>query len=194
LGAIERALLIDIPETLETGRLRLCAPQAGRGPAIHEAVVESYAQLKPWMPWAREVPAVEQSEKFCRESRIKWHARETIDFMIFRKADGLLVGGSGLHTIDWAVPRFEIGYWRRSSHGGRGLIVEAVQALSRMAFDRLGARRVEIRMDPRNARSVRVAERAGFTFEGVLRQDTFDPAGLPRDTRVFARVRGAEEP
>ena len=78
------------------------------------------------------------------------------------------------------------------SYDGRWDTTEAVQALSRMAFDRLGARRVEIRMDARNEPSVRVAERAGFTFEGALRQDTLDPAGQPRDTRVYARVRGVE--
>ena len=91
------------------------------------------------------------------------------------------------------MPRFEIGYWRRSGHGVKGVIGEAVSALNRLAFDRLGARRVEIRMDAGNARSVRVAERAGFTFEGVLRQDSRAPNGESRDTRVYSRVRGVEE-
>jgi RimJ/RimL family protein N-acetyltransferase len=48
-------------------------------------------------------------------------------------------------------------------------------------------------MDSRNVRSGRVAERAGFTFEGVLRQDTLDPSGQARDTRVYSRVLGVEE-
>ena len=73
------------------------------------------------------------------------------------------------------------------------MIGEAVRALNRLAFDRFGARRVEIRMDAGNARSVRVAERAGVTFEGVLRQDSRAPGGGARDTRVYSRVRGVEE-
>ena len=32
----------------------------------------------------------------------------------------------GLHRIDWAVPKFEIGYWARTSHAGRGYITEDV--------------------------------------------------------------------
>jgi ribosomal-protein-serine acetyltransferase len=52
---------------------------------------------------------------------------------------------------------------------------------------------VEIRMDAGNERSWRVAERAGFRLEGVLRGDSLTPAGELRDTRVYARVRGLEE-
>jgi RimJ/RimL family protein N-acetyltransferase len=105
---------------------------------------------------------------------------------------GRLLGGCGLHCIDWNVRRFEIGYWRRTS-AGPGLIDEAVQALTRFAFDELRAQRVEIRMDARNDASRRVAERNGYTFEGVLRADSLTPSGEPRDTRLYARVRGVEE-
>ena len=109
-------------------------------------------------------------------------------------SEGELVGGTGLHRIDWTLRKFEIGYWRKSGCAGRGFVTEAVRALSRMAFDALAARRVEIRMDDRNAASWRVAERAGFTLEALLRFDSATPAGEPRSTRVYARVRGAEEP
>ena len=68
-----------------------------------------------------------------------------------------------------------------------------MRALARMAFDALDARRVEIRMDDRNERSSKLAERAGFTLEALLRFDSVTPAGEPRSTRIYARVRGAEE-
>jgi hypothetical protein len=51
-----------------------------------------------------------------------------------------------------------------------------VRALARLAFDTLDARRVEIRMDDNNASSWRVAERAGFTLEALLRFDSATPA------------------
>lgn len=108
--------------------------------------------------------------------------------------EGRLVGGLGLHRIDWPLGRFEIGYWRRAGFEGRGLVTEGVIAIARMAFDVLGARRVEIRMDDRNERSWKLAERAGFTLEAVLRFDAATLQGEPRSTRVYARVRGAEEP
>jgi len=190
-------LLIDVPQRLETERLVLRCPQPGDGTALNAAVCESLAELQPWMPWAQKAPTADESELECRRMHGRFALREDLVlFLLERRADGsegALLGGSGLHRIDWAVPRFEIGYWRRSGRGGKGLIGEAVRALNRMAFDRLGARRVEVRMDALNERSIRVAERAGFTFEGVLRQDARTPHGQPRDTRVYARVRGFEE-
>ena len=109
-------------------------------------------------------------------------------------AEGELLGGTGLHRIDWGLRRFEIGYWRKTGLEGRGIITETVQAMTRLAFDTLGARRVEIRMADDNVKSWKVAERAGYTHEALLRFDSVTPSGEPRSTRVYARVRGAEEP
>jgi len=190
-------LLVDVPERIETERLLLRRPQPGDGPALNAAVCESLAELRPWLPWAQTAPGRDESELQCRRMHARFALREDLAFFVFERdadsGEGALLGGSGLHHIDWVVPRFEIGYWRRGGFGGRGLMVEAVRSLNRVAFDRLGARRVEIRMDTRNERSARVAERAGFTFEGVLRQDALDAAGQPRDSRVYARVRSVEE-
>ncbi|MBC8057608.1 MAG: GNAT family N-acetyltransferase, partial [Rhizobiales bacterium] len=96
------------------------------------------------------------------------------------------VGGTGLHRIDWKVRRFELGYWCRTRCRGKGYVTESSRALTRFAFDQLQARRVEVRMDDNNERSWRVAERAGFAFEGVLRSDSLNPRGEARDTRVYA--------
>ena len=196
-GSALDPLLIDVPERIETERLLLRPPRPGDGAMLCDAVGETLAELAQWMPWAQAEPTAQDSELQCRRMHARFVSREDlVYFMLERGADGsegAFVGGTGLHRIDWNVPRFEIGYWRRAGFDGRGLIAEAVRALARTAFDALGARRVEIRMDPRNACSVRVAERAGFTFEGVLRQDSVDVKGAVRDTRVYARVRGVEE-
>ena len=191
-------LLIDVPERLETGRFILRCPQPGDGAAINAAVCDTMDELRPWMPWAQAAPLLDESEAYCRRNQARFRLREDLAFFIFEREpdgrEGVLVGAAGLHRIDWAVRRFEIGYWRRAGLQGHGIVTEAVRALSRMAFDCLDARRVEIRMDDNNRPSAKVAERAGFTFEGLLRQDTLNPRGEPRDSRVYARVRGVEEP
>ena len=74
---------------------------------------------------------------------------------------------------------------------GRGYVSEATQALAKLAFDELGAARVELRMDDDNERSWRVAERLGFELEGVLRAESRDNGGNLRDTRVYAMVNSA---
>ena len=191
-------LLIDVPERLVTERLVLRSPRPGDGAALNAAVVASLDALRPWMPWAQQAPTLDASEAIARGAHAKFLQRADLVYALWRH-DGegnelQLVGGSGLHRIDWSVPRFEIGYWCRSGHTGQGYVTEAVRAISRMAFDVLAAQRVEIRMDERNRASRKVAERAGFTLEATLRNDTRDVAGGVRNTRVYARVRGVEEP
>ena len=197
MAAVE-PMLIDWPPLLQSERLLLRAPRAGDGAALNEAVVQSLDELKPWMPWAQKVPSRKESELTCRQMAARFAQRSDLPLFIFARAgDGgcaRLLGGTGLHRVDWSVPRFEIGYWRRSGEQGHGWIAEAVRTLARFAFDQLGARRVEIRMSSDNLKSRAVAERCGFTLEGVLRQDSLDVHGRPRDTAVYARVRGAEEP
>ncbi|MGZ8260660.1 MAG: GNAT family N-acetyltransferase [Caldimonas sp.] len=191
-------LLIDIPDRIETERLVLRVPRPGDGRVLNDAILASHAELQPWLPWAGTLPSVDESEAHCRRQRARFILREDFVLLLFlRGADGSegeLVGGTGLHRIDWSLRKFEIGYWRRTGCGGRGLLTEAVRAVARLGFDVLGARRVEIRMDSGNVASWKLAERAGFTLEALLRFDSVTPAGEPRSTRIYARVRGAEEP
>ena len=118
----------------------------------------------------------------------RWHAREELDFCFYRRRDGLLVGKGGLHTIDWSVPKFELGYWIRSSCVSQGFATEAALGLVELARTHLRARRLEISCDARNAASRRVAEKCGFELEGILRQSRRDTSGELADACIFARV------
>ena len=187
---MENPILLDFPYSFETERLIIRGPLPDDAVPLHQAVLESQPELKPWMPWAVEVPTEEWYRVRVREGRLKFLAREDLWLMLTLKEDGLIIGGSGLHRIDWAVPKFEIGYWARTSHAGRGYITEAVNGITRFAFETLGARRVEIRCDVKNVRSAAVARRAGFALEGALHHDARDHiTGGLRDTLIFAQVR-----
>lgn len=194
-------ILIDVPSRLVTERLVLRTPVAGDGEKLWAAMFASLPELQAWMPWASEPPGETGSEKFARGAYADFHARKDFVFYGFERVraedggedrEGALVVASGLHRVDWAVRRFEIGYWRRTGYGGQGLVDEVVNALTALAFEALDARRVEIRMDANNRRSWRVAERCGFALEGTLRADSLTPAGESRDTRVYSKVRGVE--
>ena len=177
-----------LPELLESERLSLRCPREDDAPAVLEAIRETFDDLHAWLPWAERLPTLEEQCVHAAASRRRFEASEDFTLYLFERAGGSFVGGSGLHRIDWSVPRFEIGYWVRASRQGRGYAAEVTRTLAAAAFERLGAARVEIRADPRNARSRRVAERAGFELEGVLRRDVRHRGEL-RDTAVYARLR-----
>lgn len=179
-------ILIDVPEQIESERLLIRAPRPGDGPMVNAAIAESIPELRPWMPWAQEVPSLEHSETFARNAAIRFASREDLTMLLLRRDTGEFVGASGLHRMDWKLRSFEVGYWCRTSCTGNGYIAEAVRRLALLAFETFSARRFEARMDSLNERSWRVVERLGFTFEGTLRQDSLAPSGEPRDSRVYS--------
>ena len=66
---------------------------------------------------------------------------------------------------------------------------EAVYLLAAQAFDTLGYRRLEWKCNARNVRSMRAAERLGFTYEGLFRQHMV-VKGENRDSAWFAILDG----
>lgn len=183
-------IMLEFPYSFETERLLIRGPLPGDGAPLTEAVVESLAELQPWMPWAMTAPTVEEQEVRVREGQLRFLRRQDLWMMLIRKSDGLIIGGSGLHRMDWDVPRFEIGYWVRTSCAGQGYITEAVRGITDFGFSTLGAHRMEIRCDARNERSAAVARRAGYELEACLRNDARDHfTGALRDTLVFSLIR-----
>ncbi len=182
-------ILKDFPDHFETERLLIRAPRPGEGKIIYEAVMESLEQLKVWMPWAHQEMSPETAEGISRRMHADFLARQDLPLRLFKKDTNEFVGGSGLHRFDWDVPRFEIGYWARKKFEGQGYITEAVIGITHFTFEKLFAERVEIRMDDKNTRSWRVAERAGFTLEGILRHDARATDGTLRNTRVYSMIR-----
>jgi RimJ/RimL family protein N-acetyltransferase len=166
---VTNPILRDVPETFETERLVIRAPLPGDGPEMCAAVTESLPELRPWLPWAQEMPTPEGYEVNVREARARFLLRDDLRYQLYlRSAPGTLVGSTGLHRIDWDAGRFEIGYWLRSRFSGQGLMTEAVRALAHAAFAELGANRLEIWCDVRNTRSAEVARRVGFLHEGTF--------------------------
>jgi RimJ/RimL family protein N-acetyltransferase len=179
-------ILMDFPESFETERLLIRSPLPGDGHELHAAVRESIDELTPWMPWPKEHRTVDDSEAIARRARVAFLQRSELRLHLYLRGTDTMVGSSGLHRVEWEVPKFEIGYWCRTAFRGRGYITEAVLGITAYAFETLGAKRVEIRCDSRNHPSVRVARRAAFRLEGELRNNEVGNDGSVRDTLIFA--------
>lgn len=174
-----------LPERVVTERLVLRCYREEDAPLLKAAVDASLAHLQAWMPWA----AAEPSPLDVVAERLKGFAagfRAGDDWLygIFDRAERELLGGAGVHRR--AAPDvLEIGYWVRADAEGRGYVTEAVAALTRLAARVDGVARLEIRCDPRNARSAAVAARVGYRLRETLAANAVTPAGAPRDTMVW---------
>jgi len=184
-------ILIDLPMPIETPRLRIQPRFIGEGAIINPVVNRNLEHLKVWMPWAQEIQSLEESETHCRESFTQFISREEIVLSIYRKEDDALIGSTGFHDPNWKLRSFEIGYWIAKEYEGQGFISETVNALTRYAFEVLKARRLEIRCDEKNGRSLSVMTRVGFEVEGTLRNSGFAANGIDlRNTVITSRLDG----
>jgi RimJ/RimL family protein N-acetyltransferase len=184
-------ILVDLPEQLVGERVIVRPWDEADARGLFDAIDESREHLGPWMPWVDATRNPDDSLTYIRGARAHWLKREDLPVAIVERATGRIVGGSGLHRIKWQIRSFEIGYWVTVDCEGRGYVSETVTLLTRLCFDGLDANRVEIRMDVRNARSERVAQRLGFVREGTLRRALPSPGGKPADVHVYALL--AEE-
>lgn len=178
-----------VPDTIPTDRLVLRAFQTGDGAELNALIHDSFDALNRWMPWARNRPTVAETETHVRESIVRWRVREELNFAIVRREDNVLIGSCGFHTVDWSVPRVEIGYWLGTKYEGSGYMTEAVRGMTRFAFIVFEAERIEIRCDARNRASAAVAERAGYRLEATMRRQARDHHGVLRDTLVYAMLK-----
>jgi RimJ/RimL family protein N-acetyltransferase len=176
------------PEHLYSDRLLIRAARPGDGEQFHAAVLESQAELSPWLAWTFPPPSLEFSELECRKAHGCYLLGEDLMAFYFERTSGRLIGGGGLHKADWKLRKFEVGYWARAGYGGKGLITEAVNTLADHALNVMRANRLELNVDANNTRSWLLAERAGFTFEGTHRNAGFTPQGKLRDLRVYAKT------
>ncbi|WP_048440475.1 GNAT family N-acetyltransferase [Caenimonas sp. SL110] len=183
-------VLIALPGQIETARLLMRPPQAGDGSLLLPAATESLAELQRFLSsaaWMAHEQTLESAEIYCRKAHANFVARKDLSFLLIEKVTGQVVGEAGLHRIEWATPKVEIGYWGRTSRTRHGFVSEAVEALCVYAFDHLRAVRVELITVEDNERSRRLAERCNFELEGILRNERRAPGGELRNACIYAR-------
>lgn len=182
-------VLIDVPMPIRTTRLLIRPKQVGDGAITSAAVAETWDELHKWMRWAedRDAFTAESMEIRNRHVMASFILREGIELIGVEVATGTAVIWCGLHDIDWQGRQCDTGYWVRKNAQGQGFATEAANALVRYAFGALGMRRIGLTHSTGNEASQRIAERLGFSFEGIQRGANILPSGKCADRCCYAR-------
>ena len=140
----------------------------------------------PGIPYPYSLP---DARAFIEDAGRGWARGSDAAFVIAHAAGGDSLGTIGLHLSADDAGLAAVGYWLRREARGHGAATIAVRLVSSWAFDELGIKRLNLITAPENLASQRVAERAGFTREGILR------AWMPtrdgrRDSVMFSLLPG----
>ena len=138
---------------------------------MNELIVRNQARLARWEPWAELPATLDGTRAYIRAALEDFVRGRQISTIIAVDGGRRLVGRCGIRINQYASSG-DIGYWIDSEFEGRGITSRSARALIGSVFTELGLSKVELRTSIANQRSRAVAERLGFTYEGVL------PAGL----------------
>ena len=141
------------------------------------------------------VPSPYQEEHACTwiEQTIRdWDDRKHAAFAVTDAVTGEVVGAIGLRFHEDYALQASAGYWVAKEARGRGVATGALRLVSGWALRELGLPRVQLITDPENLPSQKVAERAGFRREGLLRK-YFEFSGRRRDCLIFSLLEGELE-
>jgi ribosomal-protein-serine acetyltransferase len=136
-------------------------------PALYDFVVANRAYLGAWLGWANTMNGVEDAQSFIRRG-ITRYAEDGLPWLGIWQ-DNRMVGGTLFFPLEARIRATEIGYWLAEGATGRGLMTRALTAILGYAFEDLHINRMTLQAEVSNTRSRALAERLGFTFEGVRR-------------------------
>jgi RimJ/RimL family protein N-acetyltransferase len=139
-----------------------------------------------WTVDVRHPYSEDDARLFIERAGLTWDEGTRAVFAIADAETGSGLGIVDLHLDVRGEPGLaSVGYWVLARARGRGLASRALQLISRWALTELGVERLYLTTAPGNVASQRVAERAGFTREGLLRAHLPTPEGR-RDSVIFS--------
>ena len=154
--------------TIAGANVYLRPPRLSDAAAFHAAVRASGALHRGWTsaPKTRERYA-----KFVSRYTAAGKPPVNAGFLVFRRHDDALVGVYNFSEIvRGAFQSAYLGYFAFAPLAGKGLMSEGLALALDVAFGKLKLHRVEVNIQPNNARSLALATRLGFTREGYSRR------------------------
>jgi RimJ/RimL family protein N-acetyltransferase len=183
-------MTLSIPIEYTTERLFLRRYRPDDAAAHFRMLLDNKLHLREFMPAILvNVQNVKDVRAVIEWQIDKWESGELFIMGVWVKNNGEYVGEVYLANADWEVPCIEVGYFTVQNQVGRGYASEACREACRIAFERLGVRRVELQCAEDNEKSARVAQHCGFTLEGCLRERNHKKDGTTVDRLWFGLLR-----
>jgi RimJ/RimL family protein N-acetyltransferase len=163
--------------------------RADDAPAI-AAVLDGDPEITHWLDMVPQPYGLEEAHQYVAACRRGWEEGAGASFAILDAADGSVAGSIGIR-LDLPAGVAETGYWVARAARGRGVATHALRLAAAWILAVPGVERLQLRADALNAPSQRVAEKAGFKREGVLRSALYNPRqGRRVDFVVYSLLPG----
>jgi len=173
-------MLYDRRMELRDGNLLLRPMGDGDAAAVRDACQDP--EIPRWIPVIPSPYTLEDATEFTAAAKRNWAEGTTRNLAIIDTAADELLGSISVRLGEIGA----IGYWVKREARGRGVASRALMLLSRWALTEGGVERLQLTTHPDNIASQRVAENAGFQYEGALRSHLRYRDGRRRDSFLFS--------
>ncbi|HZG94260.1 MAG TPA: GNAT family N-acetyltransferase [Mycobacteriales bacterium] len=174
------------PVSITAGRLHLRPWEPADVDVVLRGCVDRETQR--WAQVPRPYTRAHAEDFVGRHVPKSWADGSELFWAVCDAATGVPLASISLHAGRPGVR--EIGFWCLPEARGAGVVTAAAHAVARWAFAELGLVRLEWAAEVGNAASLRVAVKAGFTFEGRRRASLRPPDGSRPDGWWAARLPG----
>lgn len=155
-----------------TDRFELRPFQKRDAEPLYEAVTASIPELAKFLPWASSAYGRMDSTRFTRDSIRAYKEQRAYDFAIrTRENPRRHIGNVSIWFVSRGFRSGEVGYWVRTDESRTGIATEVAARMVQIGFEELKMHRIVLRIAVGNHPSERVAEKLGFTREGILREE-----------------------
>lgn len=179
--------ILHAPAHFSTERLRLRKPELDDARQLFQSYTSDSEVVRflTWQAHETEDDTLSYLRQCCKE----WDNGTSYPYVIELSNEPLKP--IGMIDIRLKSQRVEFGYVLARKYWGLGYMTEALSMLADWSLDQADIWRASAFCDVENPASARVMEKAGMTFEGVLRRYFVHPnvSSDPRDCRMYARVR-----
>ncbi len=173
-------------ETLFSDRLSLIRRVHIHDCDMWDAINENRSYLREYLFWVDGTQSFSDVYATTDLFTKRWDDDIEWCYDIYRRADNVLLGCIGAHSINFKNQSAELGYWLRASATRNGYMTEAVRLVETELFKQ-GLHRLAILCDVNNQASANVAKRAGYELEGIAKEALFHYTGL-HSCMMFAKL------
>jgi RimJ/RimL family protein N-acetyltransferase len=181
----------QLPKNLGTQRLFLRPYEVGDARMLYAAGKRNQRHLSLYESgnFILQIKNEDHAETIIRDLVSSWQNRAFFFYGLFEKETGDWAGQIYIGPANMDLPEFVIGYIVDVDHEGMGYVTEAVNEVTRMLFEELGAHRVRADCNETNTRSWHLLERCGFKREGHLRENKANPDGSYHGDYLYAMLK-----
>lgn len=164
-------------QRIETDRLILRRYKIEDADAMYKnwASDSEVTKFLTWQPH----PSVDVSRSIIEDWLKEYSDKKYYQWAIVLKDNGNEpIGGISVVHMNEDISMVHIGYCLGRAWWRRGIMSEALKAVTDFMFDTVEVDRVESRHDPRNPNSGKVMQKCGMKYEGTLRSADWNNQGI----------------